>query len=254
VKTPSASQRRFFRFSYLRPYSAGLPHLHELRDGDAFAELAVKLVANGYQYGGLLLNYQGVDLSLETTGVRASDVIVLTTRPPLDDDPETHRLFIEKTGTDLERVILATISRYFEKCSRARIVLKEELSSQLKQANRGDIIFTQYGPACYSELRSRSLKGKRHPNPAYKGPNKTAAFFVRTRIGERGPGLIAAFSIDGPQTLVWCHLLRTRFSHLLTSDRFVMAEMSASDFPAKPIDLSFARNLEVELLLNLRPD
>jgi hypothetical protein len=249
VTTRSSSRPRFFRFSYLRPYSAGLPHLHELRDGDAFAELAVKL-ASRYEYGGLLLNYQGTDLSLETAEVRATDLIVLTTRPPLDDNPDFHRLFIEQTGTPLETALLNTMSRYFEKCSRARIVLKEELARKLKQGNRGDIVFTLYGPACYSELRIPSLKRKRHPKPTYKGPNKTAAFFVRTRIGEKGPGLMAAFSIDGPQTLVWCHLLRTRFSRLLTSNRFVMAEITYSDFPTKAIDLSFAKDLKVQFLLN----
>jgi hypothetical protein len=227
-----------------------LPHIHELRDGDAFVELAVGLAANDHEYGGLLLNHQGVDLSFASVGIRPSDIVVLTTRPPQSDDPELHRLFIQRTKTDLEQVILNTMRRYFRKCSRARIILTEEFACKLKQQDRGDIIFTQYGPACYSELRNPCLKSKRRPKIVYKGPRKTAAFFLRTRLDEEGPVLLAAFSMDGPGTLTWCHLLRTRFSHLLTSERFVMAEITFSDFPAKPVTLSFAQDFETEFLLD----
>lgn len=249
VKTNPPSHQRFFRFSYLRPYSAGLPHIHELRDGDAFAELAVLLAADGLQYGGLVLNYLGAQLSLNSADIRPSDLIVLTTRPPLDDDRELHRLFIERTDSDLEKEIFAALRRFFRVCSRPRIMLTEEFASQLKQKNRGNIVFRVHGPACYSELRVPYSKSKQS-KPVYKGPAKTAAFFIRTQIGEQGPGLLVAFSLDGPATLAWCHLLRTTFSDLLTSDRFVMAEITFPSFPARPGSLSFAQQFGVELLLN----
>jgi hypothetical protein len=251
VKTDPPSHQRFFRFSYLRPYSAGLPHIHELRDGDAFAELAVVLAAAGLEYGGLVLNYLGAPLSLDSAKIGPSDLIILTTRPPLDDDRELHRLFIERTDSELEKMILAALRRFFRICSRPRIMLTEEFASQLKQKNRGNIVFRVHGPgpACYSELRVPYSNAKQS-KPVYKGPAKTAAYFIRTRIGDDGPTLMAAFSLDGPETLTWCYLLRTAFPKLLTSDRFVMAEITFSSFPERPNTLSFAKQFTVELLLN----
>jgi hypothetical protein len=159
LNSQSERKQRFFRFTYLRPYSAGLPHIHELRDGDAFIELGVDLAASAYEYGGLLLNHQGgVDLSVGAIGIQPSDIVVLTTRPPLADDPELHRLFIQRTKTELEELIFGSMRRFFKRCSRARVILTDEFR-KLRQKDRGDIVFTQYGPACYSELRNPLVKG-----------------------------------------------------------------------------------------------
>ena len=67
---------------------------------------------------------------------------------------------------------------------------------------------------------------------------------------EEGPELLVAFSLDGPETLTWCHLLRTRYAELLMSKRFVMAEITFSDFPTNPATLAFVDDFEVDFLLN----
>jgi hypothetical protein len=243
--------KRLFRFSYLQPHTPGFAPIHELRDGDAFTEIAAELLKENYTYQGVLLNYPGVELTFQTAGIRPSDMVVMTTRPAIDDDPTTERFAIRRTNTELEKKILdEAMTPFLAKCSRQRIIVADEFAVKMSQRNRSDIVFTRHGRACYSELRTVVPGKLRRPRTFYEGADKTAAYLIRTRFAPSGPELLVAFSIDGSETLTWCHLLRTRYPHLLTSSRFVMAEITFPVFPETPIDLSFTKDFEVEILLD----
>ncbi len=245
--------RCFYRFAFLRPHAleAPEPRFHELRDGDAYAELCPILVERGYRYGGLLLNYPDLQDRRRVPRLRPSDLIVVTTRPPLTDSVLERRR-IRRTGAPLERTILDVAGRYFEICSRSWIMLQPEVASHLgPHADRAHVEFRMYKGSCY--LKHRDPYAPRRSDRRYRedvGSKRTAAFLVFTRVGLRGPMLLNAFGMDGNTTLVWCHLLRTRFAHLLTSPRFVMVELTTDPLPARPATLSFANGWRADILLD----
>jgi hypothetical protein len=83
---------------------------------------------------------------------------------------------------------------------------------------------------------------------------RTAAFLLVRRLEPDGPTLIVAFGMDGIMTLTWCYLLRTKFAHLLSTPRFVMAEIQTTDIPKQPTSLAFAESWPVKIILDVPPD
>lgn len=248
---PRDIANRFFHFSYLRLPPKQEPRLHELRDGNAFAELATVLTARGLAYGGLLLNYPETD-DAELATLDRSDVVVLTTRPPLDDDDGWERNPIPKTGSSLERVVLAGAGRYFAKCRRSCIRLNRDTAAHLgPAADRAEIHFYIYKRSHYRRYRNPYGVGAGRQFGTSPAANTTAAFLVSVPLTPGGPRLLNAFGMDGATTLVWCYLLRTRFAHLLDGPRFVLAEIETTALPHRPSRLDFADEWPVRLLLDL---
>src|SRR5436305_12890145 len=147
---------RFFRFSYHAPKEEDRQlRPHQVRDGAAFAELTARLYSNGYDYGGLLLNYPADDLQqtvqIDTSFLRPDDLLVLTTRPPLDDEKHRDHKQLKRSHTSLEEQIFETLRRYFEICARSHIRLSRLVAEQLGNfANRADIEFFQKADALSS--------------------------------------------------------------------------------------------------------
>ena len=245
--------KRFFHFSYPESQKREKPRLHALRDGDAFAELAAALFEQHYHFGELVLNFPHGAKEL-TPLLGPSDLLVLTTRPPLNDD-EFDRKYIARSGTELEKAILDAVGFYFSVCRRSYVKLSQEMAAKLKYANRGEIEFSMYAGDYYKRYRapytcSRELHRWQVPANA----RTTAGFVILTRLWNGGPNLLNVFGLDGASTLIWCYLLRTVYPELLTSEsqRFVVAEITASPLPEVPSTLSFAKNWKVEILLDHR--
>lgn len=242
--------KRFFHFSY--PESEGKPRIHTLRDGDAFAELATALCEKHYKYGELIINFPSSDDNSGQHALGPTDVLVLTTRPPLHDDP-FDRKYIKRSGTGLERSILQSVGTHFSVCRRSYVMLSEEMAAKLKQTNRGEIEFTMYTGAYYKRYRTPyTRRRKQHQWERPENPTVTAAFLLLTRLWENGPSLLNAFGMDGTSTLIWCYRLRTDYAHFLNLEtpRFVMAEMVGSLVPEFPPTLSFARDWQIDILLD----
>lgn len=244
-------ERRLFHFSYpLRP-SRSEPLLHALRDGDAFAELEPALLKEGYDYHGLILNYPAPDFKRESPALSDSDLIVLTTRPPTPYESETEQRHMTLSGEELEKSILSVVNLYFRQHTRSHMKLSNEMADQLTKPDRGEIEFRVRNGAHY----------KRHKMPYAKKRDQmiwqtrtnetalTAAFLLFTNLWTGGPLLLNAFGMDGPTTLIWCYLLRTRFPEFLKPHQFVMAELTTEPFPRKPEDLSFAKDWAVDILV-----
>ncbi len=244
--------RLVYHFSYPESPSQGRPRLHDLRDGDAFAELMAPLYDHQFRYGGLLFNFPDPTHTLRPQDFDPSDLIVLSTRPPLNDD-EFDRKYIRRSGTPMESAILNAVHRYFDVCRRSRITLAKALAPQLKFLNRGEINFTMHQGAYYRRHRTPYISNREEHRWQYmeEGEVKTAAFLLLTKLTEAGPTLLTAFGMDGNSTLIWCYLLRTKYPDLLRSERFVMAEITAAPLPQRPHNLSFADDWQVDFLLNL---
>jgi hypothetical protein len=247
-------KQRLFRFAYHATRAVkSQPPLHLLRDADAFTELAAVLFAQPYEYGGPLISYQ--HRSIDLGELTPDDLIVLTTRPPLDDDRTDVHKASKRVDSPLEqKVIFDGLRPYFEVCARSLVILERSLATRLRPGyeNRAWVSYRVHGEsAVYKGLKSdaNDLRRAQPPPP----DDHTAAFFVRTPpLGGSLPSLLAAFAMSGTDELIWARILRTRYASMLTSPtpRFVMAEILLKDVPPRPVDLSFCDDLPVEIILD----
>lgn len=263
------SVKNFYRFSYYGSptgkHKQACLLLHQLRDADAAMELADILYEQGYQYGGLLLNYP-VKSKEETRVVDApflqpDDLLLIAGRPPLDDEVIKPRKLIVRSHTTLEDQVFSTLKRYFRTCARSEVTLTRELSRRLpKNARRyRDAEFGLYHARDDVEQLSgqvEQLSGQVERLGGRKAkdihPRATIVYLVFTRTTwPGGPGLFCAFGMGGPETLLWCYLLRTKFRHLVGSSEFVMAELVGQPFEQPKDDLRFADAWDVRILADI---
>jgi hypothetical protein len=238
--------------------------IHQRRDLGAAFELLPVLLQVGYEFGESILNFppqappqgsvargevqlQEVDLSF----VRPGDLLLQTTRPPLDDLAQGARKRVQLGYTDLERRLFERWRHYLRVCSRSHVTLAERVCAELKPGyeNRGDIRFREAMTAPYKELNPRDGTGWGRP----ESDRLTAAFLLRVdHIWENGPGLLAAFGMDGTSTLVWTYRLGRDLSGLLSNTGFIMAEMESTPIPTRPTDLRWANSWKIDILAHAK--
>lgn len=245
---------RCYRFAYtvqghkdreLQPF--------QLRDGEAGAHVWGAIAARGYTYAGSIINYPslGPDLiPIDFSRLRPTDLILLTTRPPMDDRNIGNRRRISRSFTALEEGLFnLVLRRYFARCARSEVQLTDEaarISPAIAERQKSE--FYQNlgaGYSAYGPLSSREWRYFRSDDP--RPP--TAAFLVyEEQVWPGGPGLLAAFGMGGTETLVWAYHLANRFSHLLLNASFVMAELRAPERADQPMWMDFADAWDVEIL------
>jgi hypothetical protein len=215
--------KKFYRFAY---YSTPEKKdrdllLHQLRDGDATLELSEVLRELGYVYGGLLLNYPGSPnkrRQVNTDFLKPSDILVLNTRPPLDD---SDRRRVCPSYTDLEeRVFAALRGSFFAECSRTQIRLHPSLPLPSARSKYRSMEFRQYhGAYCvaYGGV------------PVARTESRTAPSFMvfKQQAWPGGPALLCVFGMGGPESLITNHLVRTRthLRQLVCKYEFVLIEL-----------------------------
>ena len=249
------SSKRIFRLAYHTSQSKNVrSRIHQLRDGDAFSELAAALYSRNYSYGGLFLNLPPDEpervSSVDVSFLTSLDLLVLNTRPPVHDIEEEVNRPVPESHTDLEERIFQAVQRYFEKCSRSHILLAKPIAKQLPSQfrNRANIMFRQNLNGSY--LKHRAYGERLWQKPAVEG--LTAFYLIQVpHLWEGGPGLLAAFGMAGTETLAWNYLLRTRFPHWIRTYEFLMAEVLPAKLPPLPTDLSFADNWDVKPILSI---
>lgn len=249
------SSKRIFRFAYHTSLSnRSRFRIHQLRDGDAFAELSAAL-SRDYEYGGLLLNLPSEKteprIPVDTSFLTSADLVVLNTRPPIDDIDEGDRHYVSRSYNSFEQDIFNALKpRYFERCARSHITLSRALARQLpeKFKDRANMLFHQNINGSYISYGEYAAE----PSQSPADQRLTAAFLIQIpAIREGGPGLLAAFGLAGIETLAWNYLLRTRFREWLDCYQFVMAEILPRRAPRKPTDLSFIEQWEVAPILSI---
>jgi len=232
------SKHRCYRFAYPLPGHKDRELLpFQLRDGEGGLFMREAVAAHGYTYAGPIINYpsSGPDLIPFDDGrLRETDVILLTTRPPMDDRNE--------------KLLEGALRRYFARCARSEVLLTDEIARISPEiARRQSCMFRQNGGAMYYSYGSPTTGEWRHfkkdPQPL------TAAFLVyEEHAWPGGPALLAAFVMGGTETLVWSYFLATRLSHLLFTTSFAMAELRAPLLAEPPTWIDFADAWEVDLL------
>lgn len=189
-----------------------------------------------------------VDLSF----VRPGDLLVQTTRPPLDDHIAESRKYIGPTYSELEALLFKVWRRFFKNCERSNVELEPEVRSQMTEGfeNRRLMEFYEGYGAPYKQLNACDRRGWK--KPVAKG--HTAAFLLRLdEAWPQGPGLVGAFGMDGVSTLVWCYRLARDFDHLLEKPGFVVVDLGLGEMPERLTNLRWAMDLPIEVVLHWQP-
>lgn len=251
---PPAARGRVFRLTYSNVRPEDHPELFKCRDGVAGFELAAALFEAGYRYGTTVYLYPDDDRKLtDFPAFQPSDILVLTTRPPLHDQAALipSRKVIHAAKTELEAVLFAALGEYFEFCTRKHMVLTKRGADCLRVEQPQKWAHVELYEYCGAEI----LKHHVGPEVLKRLENRRSsiAFFFRAnRLPRINCDFVASFGMDGFGTLIWNRIIRTRFPEWLTSPRFVMAELIYKQpFPDKPITPEFVDSgqyVEVRLL------
>ncbi len=173
---------QFHRFAYSMPVRSGEgPNLAKIRDGAAFSEVTAPLARLGYEYGHMIYNAPfnpGTDTELGAEHyqfIKPSHLIVLTTRPPLDDATHGDKKLVQPSHTHLEKQVFAECRKYFAVSSRSHVQLTPAAGANFEKA---ELVFHQHKNARLKyykrldEFRGRSVS---------KRANVSLGFFLRTK-------------------------------------------------------------------------
>ncbi len=243
--------RYYHRFAYSMPLRGGeMPMPYKIRDGAAFCELAAPLADLGYSYGQLIYNAPfdpkaGPPLGAESFHfIRPSDLLVLSTRPPIDDLNSGDKKQVTMSCTDLEKKVFAACKRYFDICNRSHIRLKSSVAANFERAV---MVFHQYKGAGLQYYRP--LTGSERTKPP-RGTSPSIGFFLYAKtIPHYGCGLVASFGMGGWETLIWNRIVRTQFPAWFRRPIFVVAEMTIDKFPRDSATLDFVDQIKPTILL-----
>lgn len=192
-----------------RPFETSL---HKTRDGLPIAELSSVLYDNGYAYGGAILNipsrfreYLSANDKIESTQppLNSDDLVLLCTRPPLDDEANLVKKRIERSQTEFEDHVVASLRMFFRTCDRSQVVL----SSQIVP-NGGGHSFHEYRAVHFREYRGgKVLKMNALDDPRDPLDEGFTIGYLLTspRVSPIGFRLIAAFGMGGAETLWFTH-------------------------------------------------
>ena len=101
----------------------------KIRDGAAFSELSAPLAKLGYEYGNILFNSPFNPKKDKKLGpehfkfIKPNDLIVLTTRPPLDDRKHGDKKHLDESYTHLEEQVFAEFRKFLAICARSHVQL-----------------------------------------------------------------------------------------------------------------------------------
>lgn len=238
------------------------PKLFARRDCTASSELLFPLYQLGFAQGEPIFQHPAaippqepvpfeklykVDLSL----LRAGDLILQTTRPPMNDIDEGPRRQIERAYTDLEYFQFEAWKPFVSYSSRTHVCVGPEVRDLVRQGSldRREMSFRQKGwGAPYHRLNALDGKGWHK----YGGAPRTALFLLRLdEAWPAGPGYLCAWGLDGCTTLCWCYRLARdpELRRLLEKPGFVMAELELGELPERATDLRFCMDWKIEILV-----
>jgi hypothetical protein len=221
-----------------------------------------RLMKLGYEYGEPILDWppeaQDVDQYSEPLFqtnnhfIEPGDLLLQTTRPPLDDVEQNDRKRLRRSYTDIEDHLFRLWGNYLERSARSHVFLHQRFHRSLALGfeNRRQMKFyqTEEG-APYMALNDCTGSGWQKSGPG--DAPRTAAFLLRCdEAWARGPGLVSAFGMDGTATAVWGYRLGRDYSDLLTTPGFVVAELVNTGIPERPTNMMWASDWEVRIILH----
>jgi hypothetical protein len=249
----------YHRFASSMPLRIGeTPTPYKIRDGAAFCELAAPIAALGYSYGKLIFNAP-IDLKSDPTldvkpattlgaecfqFIKPDDLLVLSTRPPINDLTSGDKKRVTMSCTDLEDKVFAACNRYIKICNRSLIILQSSVAANFERAY---MVFRQYKSARLQYYRT--LTGSARIKPP-RETNPSIGFFLYVKeIPQYGCGLVASFGMGGWETLIWNRIVRTQFPAWFRDPIFVVAEITISEFPHNFATLDFVDQIKPKILL-----
>lgn len=242
---------RYHRFAYSTPLRTGeVANVSHIRDGAAFTEITAPLSNLGCEYGEILFNPPFDHKKDKKLGpehfrfIKPTDLIVLTTRPPLTDPEHGDKKYLHRSYTHLEDQVFAEVTKYIEVCARSHVKLSPAVGDGFDKA---DLEFYQHKGA-----RLKSFKGLKEfkDKPPPRGSALAFGFFLRTpSIPVYGCGLLACFGMGGSETLIWNRIVRSRYPQWVHQPCFVIGQFDLKGLPAQPHTLTFVDDLKVEILL-----
>jgi len=269
-----------FRLTYANNQPREEPKLFCCRDGIAFNESNAALSRAGYSYE-MTINLYPDDPRALADGYpdfAPSDVIVQTTRPPLDDKINAGpRKIIQRNHGPLENEILDVVCRkYFKYCSRRFVELtdaaKALLGPNVDRERWGNLEFFENHQVPGKIDLSGKPNRRRHWAAVIKQhhvglhqqvppePNHTStvAYLIRDRLPTIGCDVLVSFGMDGYCTLIWNHLVRRQHPEWTEKRGFVMAELVFEELQDKdarpPITIAFADKIvRVKILAEAGP-
>ena len=247
---------QYHRFAYSMPVRSGEgPNLAKIRDGAAFSEVAVPLAKLGYEYGQMIYNPPFNPETKAGPGaehfhfIKPGHLIVLTTRPPLDDAAHGDKKLVQPSRTHLEKQVFTECRKYFAVSSRSHVRLTPAAGANFEKA---ELVFHQHKSA---RLKSYKRLDEFRGRGVSKQENISLGFFLRAKtIPEYGCGLLASFGMGSRETLVWNRIVRTRYPEWVGRPAFIVAEMNLTQIPANPVTLEFVDQIKTKILLEHRMD
>lgn len=222
----------------------------KIRDGAAFSEVTAPLGKQGWEYGHILFNSpfdHKKDKKLahdHFNFIKPEDLVVLTTRPPLDDRRHGDKKHMDESYTHLEQQIFAEFRKYLAICARSHVQLTPAVGANFDKA---DLVFYQHKSArLKSYKRLDEFRNKKTPEDS----EIAIGFFLRTpSIPSYGCGLLACFGMGGWETLIWNRIVRMRYPEWVNTPSFVVSQFDMKGLPARPHTLDFVDKIKVEILL-----
>lgn len=239
-----------WHFCYLPPRREGRePDLSSPRDMLAGACAQELLCDEGYRLTGVIFNHPNeTPADMPDTKAFTSDAIVLLpTRPPMNDPETSDRKRINPSFTYLEGKLFAAASRWVAYSTRTEIKLTPEAAAISEGIARYRYMeFRQHGGPDINAYAPRL--GERMSRPERHDP-RTMGFLIRTQ--ELWPGGPAAVIMWGPSakaTLVWAWQLKTKFRDLFRESSFLMGELRQGLRVSRPATMGPAGAWEVSIL------
>lgn len=256
--------RKFYRFGYSNPPRDAQPRLHHSRDGAAFNEITDPLYSRGFQYGTFIHNYPHHRQPADAfTFLKARDLVVCTTRPPLDDlrpDPtrkqsdEKDWRRIDRSEDHLEQAIFDDLRPFFQRLSRYTVNLTPEIASHLPPTfeRMVRIHFHSKGKGTIASTYV-PVGGRDHSHKTSKDDFNSVGFFIHLKQITGYPcGLIASFSMGGYENLLWNRIVRLRFQRWFDHPIFCLALLKLPDEPPQPLTPALADDAPAEVLIEHR--
>lgn len=227
---PLRSNHSVYRFAYYvdgRNDRERLPH--QLRDADAAMFILPIFTRCGFDFAGPLWNPPADEQYIGGSRgagmpVGDGDIVLLTTRPPMDDLEQGDRSCIRPSNTPLERIVFNTVRRHLRRCARSNVIVETYYAAKFPAIGLLQHLWLRqtHGAAIQ---RFRSLNGEwQTPEPHRP---RSVAFLLCERLWDGGPRLVASFGFSGPETLLWNYFVATHHPDLIESDTFVMAEIQS---------------------------
>ena len=248
----NATQKLFHFVYFMKAHDLGgstrpfCTLVHKTRDGIAGTLLISRLYELGYPYHyvGPILNlphllHERFDKEKETRGESpvTDSLVLLTTRPPISDNPAEGERYILRSETDLETEIFNSLRMFISKCNRYEISLHDDdrflcdPPDECARAFRVVNFFPRKGG------RIQQIKAIEIAREA----NLAVGYLVSIpRVEPTGFRLLGAWSAGGSETLYWCQLLRTEYCNYLKKavssevPRLWMVPFLAPDYVPQP--------------------